>query len=570
MLYSRYSLLGMIIQLQGGARVVWRKDTASWAGYLAVLFISCTDATAEVVIVWRVRRRCAVSRNFNDDISTPEQFVVTLELVPGRESSGRTIDTIEGISRDAMDDGRVTAVSITDNPGGNPALSPDAFGREIVEAGMDVIVHFTCRDTNRVGMESRALQLAHMGMKNILALTGDYSGKGFGGKGTPVFDFDSVILTSMLKDLNQRLIKTGHSSIFVTGCAVSPFKYSEAETWVQYRKLERKIEAGASFTITQLGYDVDKYEELLIFKKDRGIQIPALASLYLLDKRSARAMHAGRVPGVHVAQSLFEKVMQEWENPVAGKQRAIERTARLGVVLKGIGYNGIHLGGIHDNINTVAKILDRMSEIEANWQEYVEEFREEKRDRFYLYRRDTDAVRVATSSTKNDVQLGEKCHYLFLRKAHDIFFDKDAALAPFYRKISNSLDRSKTSWILKRFLEDPFKKLLLSCQSCGDCGIQHVGFLCPESGCPKHTRNGACGGSMDGYCEVNTDKLCVWVRAYRRMKKNGDASKLAEEFVPPRLWELKDTSSWINFHLDRDHQKPPKAPLAHKLSVKAA
>lgn len=503
-----------------------------------------------------------MSRNFNDDISTPDQFVVTLELVPGRESSGRTIDTIQGISKDALDDGRVTAVSITDNPGGNPALSPDALGREIVDAGMDVIVHFTCRDTNRVGMESRALQLAHMGMKNILALTGDYSGKGFGGKGTPVFDFDSVVLTSMLADLNKRLIKTGHSSIFITGAAVSPFKYTEAETWVQYRKLQRKVEAGASFTITQLGYDVDKYEELLLFKKDRGIDIPAVASLYLLDKRSARPMHAGRVPGVHVSKPLFETVMKEWEDSAEGKRLAIERTARLGAVLKGIGYNGIHIGGIHDGYETVAKILDRMSEIESNWQEYVEEFREEPQDRYYLYRQQSQEKSV--DGVKKGMKVGENCHYLFLRSAHDFFFDKQATLAPVYKKISDSLDRTKTSWILKRFLEDPFKKLLLSCQSCGDCGIQHVGFLCPESGCPKHTRNGACGGSMDGYCEVNKDKLCVWVRAYNRMQKNGESAKLAEEFVPPRLWELKDTSSWINFHLDRDHQKPPKGPAAGK------
>ncbi|MCP4340019.1 MAG: hypothetical protein GY799_14280 [Desulfobulbaceae bacterium] len=55
---------------------------------------------------------------------------------------------------------------------------------------------------------------------------------------------------------------------------------------------------------------------------------------------------------------------------------------------------------------------------------------------------------------------------------------------------------------------------------------------------------------------MNTDKLCVWVRAYKRMKKHGGTDKLACEFVPPRLWELKDTSSWSNFHLDRDHQKP--------------
>lgn len=271
-------------------------------------------------------------------------------------------------------DGRITAVSITDNPGGNPALSPDMLGLEILHSGMDVIVHFTCRDTNRVGMESRALQLARMGMKNILALTGDYSGKGFGGKGTPVFDFDSVVLITMFKDLNRRLIKTGHSSIFITGCAVSPFKYTEAETCVQYRKLERKTEAGASFTITQLGYDIDKYQELLLFKKGKEINTPAIASLYHLDNRSAKPFHAGRVPGVIVTDRLFNKVMQEWEVPAAGRKHAIERTARLGVVLKGIGYNGIHLGWIHDGYDTVGQILDRMETIEPNWQEYVEEF----------------------------------------------------------------------------------------------------------------------------------------------------------------------------------------------------
>lgn len=499
-------------------------------------------------------------RNFNDDISTPQKFVVTLELIPGRESSGRTIDTIKGISKEASEDGRITAVSITDNPGGNSALSPDVLGREILDNGMDVIVHFTCRDTNRMGMESRALQLAHMGLKNILALTGDYSGKGFGGRGTPVFDFDSVILTTMLNDLTKRLIKTGHSSIFITGCAVSPFKYTESETWVQYKKFNRKVDAGASFAITQLGYDVDKYEELLLYMRKCDMHTPAIASLYLLDKRSARPMHAGRVPGVQVSEKLFNKVMQEWEVAAEGKRHAIERTARLGVVLKGIGYNGIHLGGIHDGFDTVGKVLDRMGEIEHNWQEYVEEFRDERSDRYYLYKKSKAFAASVPGYRETGVGPVEDCHYLFLRTAHDLFFDKQASLAPVYKKISGSLDRSNTAWLLKRLLEDPFKKLMLSCQSCGDCGIQHVGFLCPESGCPKHTRNGACGGSNDGYCEVNTDKLCVWVRAYRRMKKHGEVENLTSEIVPPRLWELKDTSSWINFHLDRDHQKGSNLP----------
>lgn len=491
---------------------------------------------------------------FDEVISAGEQFVITLELVPGRESSGRTIDAIKGISKDAHQDGRISAVSITDNPGGNPALSPDVLGSSILERGMDVIIHFTCRDMNRVGMESRALQLAHMGMKNILALTGDYAGKGYGGKGSPVFDFDSVILSSMFNDLNKRLIKTGHSALFRTGCAVSPFKYNESETFVQYRKLERKLEAGASFTITQLGYDVDKFRELLTYLFRRKLKVPALASLYLLNDRAARAMHAGRVPGVHVSEHLKDRIVREYQNASEGKKCSIERTARLGAVLKGIGYAGIHLGGIHQDFDEVGKILDRMEALEDSWQEFVPEFQEEQAGRFYLYKKSAPVQGQVVEQKK--VNFAENMHYLFLRTAHDHFFDKSARFAPLYRKVSDALEKSKRSWVLKRFLEDPFKKVMLSCQSCGDCGIQHVGFLCPESGCPKHTRNGACGGSNNGYCEVEPEKLCVWVRAYRRMQHNGEAEKLlCCEHVPPRLWELKDTSSWINFHLNRDHQK---------------
>ncbi len=67
-------------------------------------------------------------RIFSDEISNPKNFVVTLELVPGRESVGRNIDTLKGIAMDAFGDGRVSAVSITDNPGGNPLLEPGCSG----------------------------------------------------------------------------------------------------------------------------------------------------------------------------------------------------------------------------------------------------------------------------------------------------------------------------------------------------------------------------------------------------------------------------------------------------------
>ena len=94
------------------------------------------------------------ARTFRKDISDPESFVITLELVPGEQSRGRSVDTVMAIAESALGDGRVSAVSITDNPGGHPSLSPDVLGTDIIRKGMDVIVHFTCRDQNRAGLEN--------------------------------------------------------------------------------------------------------------------------------------------------------------------------------------------------------------------------------------------------------------------------------------------------------------------------------------------------------------------------------------------------------------------------------
>lgn len=494
-------------------------------------------------------------RIFSDELLNPKNFVVTLELVPGRESFGRTTDTLIGIAKDAFADGRISAVSITDNPGGNPSLSPDVLGYEIFKHGLDVIVHFTCRDMNRVGMESRALQLARMGMKNILALTGDYNGKGFGGQGAPVFDLDSVLLNSMFKTLSEKLVASGDPEEFFTGCAVSPFKTKEAECHAQYKKLDKKIVAGASFVITQLGYDVKKFRELMQYHMVKNPDIPVMASVYLLSPRSARAMNKGRVPGAYVSDDLFNKVISEWKDARQGLKAAIERAAKLGVILKGLGYRGIHIGGIHRSFKTVGAILDRMEEIENNWQDYLNEFETKDSSACYMVDKKTESVEKRSVMESLKEKLTDHYPYRILNQAHGFFFDKNAMLAPVYKKIANFFERNNKAWLLKRCLEDPLKVLFLSCQSCGDCGIQHLAFQCPESGCPKHTRNGPCGGSRDGYCEVYPDRLCIWVRAYERMKYANALPGFLKDLVPPRLWELNKTSSWINFHLGKDHQK---------------
>ncbi len=497
-------------------------------------------------------------RVFPIDIANPDHFTVTLELVPGREAMGRAVDTVMGIARDAFSDGRVSAVSITDNPGGNPSLSPDVLGHMIFELGMDVIVHFTCRDSNRVGMESRALQLAMMGMKNILALNGDYSGKGFGGQGAPVFDIDSVHLQIMLGMLSERINNSGDPDGFFSGCAVSPFKSTEGECFAQYAKLCRKAASGAKFIITQLGYDARKFKELIQIEKAMKVNLPTLGSVYVLRPKTAEVMNRGNVPGAVVTDALLKRIKEEWRDPDSGRRASIERAAKLAAVLKGLGYAGIHIGGIHRRFDTAGRILDRFAQIQDQWKDFLPDFDFPQPGGFYAFSPQSANGKEAALFGKNPPGAGllDSLRYSLLKRAHNMFFDSRHFLGPVYRKMSKTVDRMPGGDLLMSLLEDTPKRVILDCRKCGDCAIQHVGFLCPESQCAKHIRNGACGGSSLGRCEVYPDRPCVWDRAYRRMAGDKTASQLGEGCVPPRMWELNETSSWLNFHLQRDHQGP--------------
>ena len=508
---------------------------------------------------------------FRENLIDAQRFVITLELVPGPESHGRSVDTIKAIAEDARKDGRVSAVSITDNPGGNPSLSPDALGREILDQGMDVIVHCTCRDLNRAGLESRALQLSRMGLKNILALTGDYAGSGFAGQAQPVFDLDSVTLICLLHALNVRAGGAGDRSNppahggFCVGCAVSPFKWTEAECFAQYAKLRLKRAVCADFVMTQLGYDARKFQELLQVQRLMKMEVPTFGTVFLLTPGAARAMNRGHVPGAAVTDELLQRVTGAQD----GKDAAIEGAARLAAVLKGLGYRGIHLGGVHRSFDAVERILNRIETVQEEWREFLPDFNWGRPDGFYVFERDPGGPLSSNRLSPRTSRCGffERLLARMLRGVHDGFFRFGSPAAKPCERLAAFLDRSRLGRGVTMLVEDVTKSVLFSCERCGDCALQDVGFLCPESQCPKHMRNGACGGSDAGRCEAEPKRPCVWVRCYNRLAAVGQAERMNATCVPPRMWELNGTPSWLNFHLRRDHQSPSCA-IARQFGLK--
>jgi hypothetical protein len=106
-------------------------------------------------------------------------------------------------------------------------------------------------------------------------------------------------------------------------------------------------------------------------------------------------------------------------------------------------------------------------------------------------------------------------------------------------------------------VERAVKEPLFGCQSCGNCVLGHLEYVCPQT-CPKQLRNGPCGGTHLGRCEVVPDQPCIWVGMYRRARAGGRVQGLLT-YVPPPARSLQGTSSWLNYLLERDSR--PAADL---------
>ena len=441
------------------------------------------------------------------------------------------------------------------------SFSPDVLGREIKEMGIDPIVHFACRDKNRYGAFSRALQLNRLSIENLLVVTGDYPNKGPAGIAKPCFDLDSVTLLCMLDEMNggfQTFCRKGEQiklakTDFFLGSAVSCFKFSEGEVINQYYKLLKKIRNGAQFIITQICYDARKFDELLRFLQEHHLNVPVFGSVYVLNETAARIMNEGKVPGAFVTDKLLRKIQSESKAEDKGKPVRLHQAAKLIAILKGLGYRGAHIGGAvgYEDVRTV---ILHFREIQHQWRDFLAEFDFPYPGGFYLYEKDPKTgLNTDHPSLKSHAPLNARINHTLMKGFHNVFFNRSAKHFPLLRGAAKIVD---TSSILKRpfcLLEDISKSLLFDCQKCGDCALTDMAYLCPESQCPKFLRNGACGGSEKTQCEVRKDKPCVWLKVYDRLKSRKEESKLRGRCVPPRDWALNGTSSWLNFYLDRDY-----------------
>ena len=525
----------------------------------------------------RLRERVNI---FKETLLDPNTFCVTWEQIAGRGAFEMQQEEIIDNVYEAVKGGIASGISVTDNPGGNPAISTELLCTEIKKLGIEPLVHLACRDKNRNELESLLYGLSALEVRNVLLLTGDApSTAAFGGKSKPVFDLDPIhglqLIEMMNKGLEHEML--GKKRVLAptdlfAGVCVSSFKQQEAELMGQYYKLNKKIQAGAKFIITQVGYDVRKLNELLMWLKVNGYDIPVMANIYILPYGTAKFMNANQIPGCVVTDKLVAEMAEEKKAEDKGKAARLLRAAKMYALAKGMGCAGAHLGGIGISYDTVEYIVRKGEELSENWQDLVAEFDYPQKDGFYYFKRDPKTglnldkpnPRPRKPSFKSFGMPSPPLMFTICRFAHILLFEPKSPLFKMLRPIARLIDSTRRLKKVFLYFEHLAKVALFGCMNCGDCAIFDIAYLCPMSQCPKNQRNGPCGGSYEGWCEVYpNEKKCIWVKAYERWKARKEEDKIGAYITAPCDWELWETSSWLNFYLGRDHTakrlglKPP-------------
>jgi methylenetetrahydrofolate reductase (NADH) len=460
------------------------------------------------------------------------QFVYMTELV----ASGlkREAQVLEIASKLAMIP-EIAGGSITSYAGGQLGQDSIRVGTAVRARGLVPNVHITCVGQDRQTIDKTLNQLRALEMHNIFAISGDWPKAAMR---TAVFDIDSVQLAAHIAELRAR---TG--APFFISCAVSPFKYQREDCLYQYLKLEKKIAAGAEMAITQVGWDATKFVELKTYLDERGIKTPVLGNVYVLSRRAAERMNTGNPPGCWASDELVAVLKKESEAPDGGLSARLERAARSIAVLKGIGYAGAYIGGTHD-ANHIRWMIRRAEELAPTWEALYEELQYGKKDGFYLYKRDPQPKPTRTFLPTVMDAAGRTLPF--------VPWAKSANESPVKRAIAGAfrwLDRHPTlSHWFERF-EFYSKKEVFGCQNCGNCVLGSMEYVCPQT-CPKQMRNGPCGGTLHGACEV-IDQECIWVQVMARAEASNTIDQL-KLFIPPPDRTLTGTASWVNFYLGRD------------------
>jgi homocysteine S-methyltransferase len=279
-----------------------------------------------------------------------KEFVVSIELAPPRGvNPTKLLAGAEMLRAKGVD-----AVNVTDSALGRASMSALAVCYLVLQqTGMTVIPHFTTRDRTLMGIQSELLGAHAMGLRHILALTGDAPNPVDRMGSSAVFDIDSIGLVKLLATLNEGLDLAGNSiggtTDFLIGCAFNP---TARDLPQEKDRLAEKLAAGANFIMTQPVYDLDLVERTLEHVKD--FEAPVLLGILPLQShRHAEFLH-NEVPGIVIPEFVLARMFEAGPN---GRQAGLEMAQEI-LLHAHTRYAGVYLMPSFGRYELCASTLD--------------------------------------------------------------------------------------------------------------------------------------------------------------------------------------------------------------------
>jgi methylenetetrahydrofolate reductase (NADPH) len=274
------------------------------------------------------------------------RFAVTVEYNPPK---GTNVSALLDNAKALL--GRVRAVNVTDNTAAIMRASSLSICRLLFEMGHDPVMQITCRDRNRLAIQSDLLGAHLLGIRNILCLTGDYPTVGDHKDAKPVYDLDSVQIMQVIKELNAGKDLAGNKldgpTEFFIGGAVTP----EADpAGPMLAKFETKVNAGAQFFQTQAIFDPGRFVGFM--KSARKFGVKVLAGILLLRSAKMAQFLNENIPGIAVPDEMIAELRS------AGDKRAGDAGVEIAVrTIKAI---RPHCDGVHI---MAIKAIERLPDI---------------------------------------------------------------------------------------------------------------------------------------------------------------------------------------------------------------
>lgn len=284
-----------------------------------------------------------------------QKFVVSVELDPPRGADPSAIVERAQYCKE----NEIDAINVADGPRASARMSAQSLCVLLQEkVGIDTILHYTCRDRNLLGIQSDLLGAYALGLRNVLAITGDPPKLGDYPDATAVYDVDSIGLIRILEhlthgcDLAGNLI--GPALGIHIGCGADP---SKPDTEKEVSRLEQKVTAGAEYIMTQPIYDPATVERFL--GRIRHLDVPVLIGILpLYSHRNAEFLH-NEVPGMSIPDDIRERMRRAGSGDIGqGEGVAIAREALLAA--KSLGVAGAYIMPPFNKVDLAVRVVDAL------------------------------------------------------------------------------------------------------------------------------------------------------------------------------------------------------------------